>query len=200
MTQDEVEQGRRHALARFRWIEGDADVWSMLHDHTALLAIVNALAALAESDQPDYIVGIESRGFVLAPAVAVRLGVGFVAVRNDGAVFPGSLIRRQTEADYRGNRRTLSMRRDHLRPGARLVLVDDWVETGSQALAVTQLAVEGGAEIVSLATIIDETSEPARRRLPPIRSLLTGADLPDQHSASPASVTPSRSGVGSAPV
>ncbi|KQM16466.1 hypothetical protein ASF83_11645 [Plantibacter sp. Leaf171] len=177
MTQDEVAQGRRHMLEHFRWIEGEADVWSMLRDPKALGAIVNALAALAGRDRPDAIVGIESRGFVLAPAVAVRLGIGFVAVRKDGALFPGSLISKQTEADYRGRRQTLSVRRDHLESGARLVLVDDWVETGSQALTVTQLAKAGGAKVVSLSTIVDEADDAARHRLPPIRSLVTRADL-----------------------
>lgn len=178
MTRDDVDEGRRQALEHFRWIEGDADVWSMLRDSASLRAIVNGLAALAARERPDFIVGIESRGFVLAPAVAVKLGIGFVAVRKDGAMFPGSLIQRQTATDYRGNQRALSMRRDHLAPGARLVLVDDWVETGSQAFAVTQLALEGGAEVVSLATIIDEASDTARHSLPPIHALLTGADLP----------------------
>lgn len=88
----------------------------MLRDSASLRAIVKGLAALAARGQPDFIVGIESRGFVLAPAVAVQLGIGFVAVRKDGAIFPGSLMQRQTETDYRGNHRTLSMRRDHLTP------------------------------------------------------------------------------------
>ena len=178
MTRDVVGQGRWHTLEHLRWIEGDADVWSMLQDHAALSAIVTALADLAGRDRPDCIVGIESRGFVLAPAVAVALGIGFVAVRKDGAMFPGSLISRRTEVDYRGQQRTLSMRRDHLQPGARLVLVDDWVETGSQALVVAELAKEGGAEVVSVVTIVDEASDTARHRLPPIHSLVTGADLP----------------------
>jgi adenine phosphoribosyltransferase len=178
MTGDEVDEARRQALTHFRWIDGDADVWSMLRDAASLRAIVTGLAALAAHGGPDLVVGIESRGFALAPAVAVHLGVGFVAVRKDGALFPGPLLQGETDSDYRGNRRTLSLRRDHLPPGARLVLVDDWVETGSQALAVTRLVREGGAEVVSLATIIDEASETARRRLPPIHSLLRAADLP----------------------
>lgn len=64
MTRDVVGQGRWHALEHLRWIDGDADVWSMLQDHAALSAIVTALADLAGRDRPDYIVGIESRGFV----------------------------------------------------------------------------------------------------------------------------------------
>jgi len=177
MSQAIIVEARAQAQAHFRWIEGDADVWSMLHDAASLRAIIDGLAALAAIDRPDFIVGIESRGFVLAPAVAVKLGIGFVAVRKDGALFPGQLAQRQTEPDYRGNRRILSARRDHLPAGARLVIVDDWVETGSQSFAVTQLASGCGAEVVSITTLIDEASDAARQQLPPIRALLLGADL-----------------------
>jgi len=178
MTQTLVEGARAHVRTHFQWIDGDADVWTMLQNGAALAAIVQGLASMAATDRPDLIIGIESRGFVLAPAVAIQLGVGFVAVRKDGAIFPGPVIQRQTEPDYRGNRRTLSIRRDHVPAGARLVLVDDWVETGSQALTVSRLVDELGAKVVSLATIIDETSDVARSQLPHIRSLLTGNDLP----------------------
>lgn len=179
VDQTVIDEARAHVQSHFRWLDGDADVWSMLHHGESLRAIATALTALAAHDRPDVIVGVESRGFVLAPAVAVQLGVGFVAVRKDGAIFPGSLEQRQTEPDYRGNRSTLSMRRDHVAAGARLVIVDDWVETGSQARAVTEMVRDLGAEVVSLVTIIDETSDAIRRRLPPVRSLLRGDDLPN---------------------
>jgi adenine phosphoribosyltransferase len=182
MKESITDEARARVRSSFRWIDGEADIWSMLTDGASLQAIVAGLSFMAASDRPDRIVGIESRGFVLGPAVALQLGIGFVAVRKDGAVFPGPIARRQTEPDCRGNRRTLSIRRDHVSPGARLVLVDDWVETGSQAMAVSQIVEELGAEVVSLVTIIDETTAVARRQLPPVRSLLRAADLPGDES------------------
>jgi adenine phosphoribosyltransferase len=178
MNESITDEARAHVRSSFRWIDGEADIWSMLTDGASLQAIVGGLASMAAVDRPDRIVGIESRGFVLGPAVALQLGVGFVAVRKDGAVFPGPVARRPTAPDYRGNRRTLSIRRDHVSPGARLVLIDDWVETGSQAMAVSQMVEELGAEVVSVVTIIDETTEAVRQQLPPVRSLLHAADLP----------------------
>lgn len=177
MNQSLIDGARAQVRDHFRWIDGDADIWSMLQRGASLKAVVDGLAAMAAIDSPDLIVGIESRGFVLGPAVALQLGVGFVAVRKDGAIFPGPVARRQTEPDYRGNRRILSIRRDHVMAGTRLVLVDDWVETGNQATAVSRLVDELGSEVVSVVTIVDETSEVVRHQLPRLRSLLRAGDL-----------------------
>jgi adenine phosphoribosyltransferase len=59
---------------------------------------------------------------------------GLVTVRKAGALFPARKIRRRTEPDYRGNRSELLLQHDSVHRDDRVVLVDDWVETGSQAL------------------------------------------------------------------
>lgn len=172
-----VDRARRAVLEHFRWIDGDADTWSMLRDPEALRAIVEGIAATAAHDRPDVVVGVESRGFVLGPAVALALGVGFAPVRKDGAVFPGPVVEQQTEPDYRGNRRTLSLRADLVGSGQRVVLVDDWVETGSQALATAALVERCGARLVGIAVVVDDAADPARAALPGIRSLVRGDEL-----------------------
>lgn len=169
--------GREAVIEHFRWIDGDADTWSMLRSAEGLSSVVAGLAALAESERPDVIIGIESRGFVLAPAVALALGVGFAPVRKDGALFPGPSVRRMTGPDYRGNRRTLSARQDLLSPGQRVVLVDDWIETGSQAIATRALIDDCGAELVSVAVMVDQASARARAELPAISGLVRVSDL-----------------------
>ena len=168
---------RQKVLQHFRWLDGDADTWTMLADGESLRAIVVGLAELARAERPDVILGIESRGFVLGAAVAVNLGIGFVPVRKDGALFPGEVIRQDTAADYRGNQRILATRRDLLRPGRRVVMIDDWIETGSQAVAAAQLVAACGAELAAIAVIIDEAGETARTLLPPIHSLVPAGDL-----------------------
>jgi len=172
-----IGRGRDVVREHFRWIDGAADMWTILRAGDSLAAVVDALAALIEVEQPDVVLGIESRGFVLAPAVAVRLGVGFVPVRKDGALFPGPLVEQQTQQDYRGNRRTLATRRDLLSDGQRVVLVDDWIETGSQAIAAQQLVAQCGAELVAVAVIVDEANPAARAALPPVRSLVRAPEL-----------------------
>jgi adenine phosphoribosyltransferase len=177
-SEEAVDRGRQLVLEHFRWIDGAADTWSMFRSAGALAGIVAGLAALVEDAHPDVVIGMESRGFVLAPAVALTLGVGFAPVRKDGALFPGSLVERATDRDYRGNRRTLAARRDLFGPGQRAVLVDDWIETGSQALAAAGLVAEAGAELVGVAVIVDEASPGARAALPPLRGLVRSSELP----------------------
>lgn len=172
-----VRLAREHVLRRFRWIDGDADIWTILRDAEALDAIVCGLAALLEDDHVDVVIGIESRGFALATAVAIVLGVGFTPVRKDGALFPGDIVSRSTGLDYRGNRHGLMARRDHFRKGERVALVDDWIETGSQATAAAQLIEQCGATLVAVAVIVDEAADDARRGLASIRSIINAADL-----------------------
>jgi adenine phosphoribosyltransferase len=171
---------RRHVLQQFRWIGGDADTWSMLRDGDSFAAIVDELCALlTEADTMiDVVVGIEARGFILGGAVAARLGVGFAPIRKDGALFPGDTESQTTAPDYRGRTSELHARRDHLTPGTRVAVVDDWIETGSSAIAAARLIERCGATLTAVAVIVDDASDAARAVLPPIRSIVTGADLP----------------------
>ncbi len=170
--------GRRHVLDRFRWIDGDADTWSMLRDPAALRAIVDALADLLADLELDVIVGIEARGFALGPPVALALGLGFSPIRKGGAGFPGDVIRHRSSPDYRGRTQVLEARRDLFAPGHRAGLVDDWIETGSQAVAAQRLIATAGAELVAVGVVIDEAAADARETLPPIRSIVSAAELP----------------------
>lgn len=124
------------------------------------------------------VIGIEARGFLLAGAVAIELGAGFVAVRKAGALFPGAKLITITAADYRGTRHQLSLRCDDLCVGERALLVDDWVETGSQAVGVQKLVTDQDAELVGLTVIVDDLRERPRDGLPPVHALLTSGELP----------------------
>ncbi|HJB11567.1 MAG TPA: hypothetical protein H9786_13765 [Candidatus Brachybacterium merdavium] len=167
-----------NVLCHFRWVDGDADTWNMLRDADSLSSIVAELARLCVGDVPDLIVGIEARGFVFAPMVALTLGVGFSPIRKGDAMFPGETATVESAPDYRGKTQKLSARTDHLGPGVRVALVDDWVETGSQAVAARRLIEESGAELVHVTVIVDEANQAARESLPVIRSIVSGDDLP----------------------
>lgn len=170
---------RAALLECFRWQGHHADLWRIFRDRQALTAVVSAVADPFRDSGLDAVVGIESRGFLLGGAVAVELGVGFVAVRKAGSLFPGPKVRRRTGSDYRGNSHELLMRSDDLGSGDRVVLVDDWAETGAQATAVAGMVRDVGAELVGLSIMVDELAEEVRSQLPPVHSLLTGAELPD---------------------
>jgi len=165
-------------LRHFAWIDGHADTWRMLSDPDALPTIIDGLASLAACEQrPDLVIGIEARGLALGLAVAARLGIGFAPIRKSGALFAGDKLHQTTEPDYRGIRQELSIRRDLIVPGSRVVLIDDWIETGSQARAAMRLVARCGANLASIVVIVDDTDDNARNRLPPIHSLVTSEML-----------------------
>jgi adenine phosphoribosyltransferase len=124
------------------------------------------------------VAAIESGGFLLGGAVAIELEVGFAAIRKDGALFLGDKVQMRTKPDYRGRTRGLSALRSQFAAADRVLLVDDWIETGSQALAAVDLVKACGAELIGISVIIDETADSARELLPPITALVRAGDLP----------------------
>ncbi|MBB4795519.1 phosphoribosyltransferase family protein [Streptomyces nodosus] len=171
-------RARDLALSHFQWIDGHADVWKIFRDPEALTGVVRGLAATFEGEGITAVCGIESRGFLLGAAVAVELGVGFIAVRKQHGLFPGEKLTRQTPPDYRRLRHELRIQRTSLTPSDRVLMVDDWVETGSQALSVKAMVEEVGSHWGGCAVIVDQASEACRRTLD-VRSLVTAAELPE---------------------
>ncbi len=155
------------------------DVWAVFEDAALFGAVVDALAGGLEPLEPRSIVAVESRGFLLGGAVAAQLGVGFVAVRKPGAMFPGEKHTVTTAPDYRGNRTELRMLVRSMGDGDRVAMVDDWIEVGAQALAVRELVEARGASFLGLATMVDQASEAVRDAVPVLVSLVDADTLPD---------------------
>ncbi len=86
--------------------------------------------------------GTSSEDLVKRLAVALELGVGFIAVRKQDGLFPGEKITRRTPPDYRRLRHELRIQRASLTAGDRVLLVDDWIETGSEAASVKSMVEE----------------------------------------------------------
>ncbi|WP_449349651.1 phosphoribosyltransferase family protein [Streptomyces shaanxiensis] len=170
---------RKLVLERFRWIGGHADVWQIFRDPAALAAVVRGLADPFREDGVTAVCGIESRGFLLGAAVAIELGVGFVAVRKGEGIFPGEKVTRHSDPDYRGTRQELRLQRDAV--GGlmhdRVLLVDDWIETGSQASAVRSMVEECGGRWIGCSVVVDQTN-PARRAGLGVHSIVTTTELP----------------------
>jgi adenine phosphoribosyltransferase len=165
-------------MRRFRWVGGHADMWPVFRDGDVFREVVKELVAPFQHAGVSAVCGIESRGFLLGGAAALDLGVGFVAVRKDAGLFPGEKIVCQTAPDYRGIRHVLRMQRSSLGPGDRVLLVDDWIETGSQALAVRQLVAEAGAELVGCAVLVDQLRPDARPLVGRVHALAAADELP----------------------
>ena len=169
--------------ARFRWVDGHADILGLVADAAFLARSVETLAKPFAEAGVTKVVGIEARGFVFGAAVAVQLEAGFVAVRKPGAVHPGPKAVRVSEPDWRGHRPALELQRAALGAGDRVLLVDDWAETGSQALAARALVEECGGEWAGASLLVDQLEDVVRAQLAPVVSVLTHEQLPDSLGA-----------------
>jgi adenine phosphoribosyltransferase len=152
------------------------DITPLLADHTALTAVVDALAAPArdESGRPvvDKVLGMESRGFILGAPVALALGVGFVPVRKAGKL-PRTTYAVSYALEY--GEATLEVHQDALQPGERVLLVDDVLATGGTARAAVELAEMCGAKVHGVAVLMELGFLPGRDALGgvPLTTLLT---------------------------
>lgn len=170
-------EARGLVLERFRWIDGHADVWAVFRDAAALSAVVAALVEPFRAAGVTAVCGVEARGFLLGGAAAVALGVGFVPVRKAAGLFPGDKVTAETGADYRGLRHTLRMRRDSVGPGDRLLLVDDWIETGHQASAVRSMIEACGGTWVGCSVVVDQLDAVRRAGLGAVARLVRAHEL-----------------------
>ena len=131
----------------------------LFKDITPLLASPKAFdQALQEMEevvnplQPDKILAIESRGFIFGGALAARIGVGFVPVRKPGKL-PFTTIRETYDLEY--GKDSLEIHHDAIKPGERVVVIDDLLATGGTALATVRLAEKLGAKVAGLVFLIE---------------------------------------------
>ena len=119
---------------------------------SALSALTGDLLAAFEGTPFDVIAGIDALGFILGAAMATRAGTGLVAVRKGGKL-PLDRVDRCTFTDYTGTKKSLELRPGAVRPGMRVLLVDEWVETGAQVSAALELIEGQGAVVVGIAAV-----------------------------------------------
>lgn len=178
MSDSMPDAAKKLALDRFRWVGGHADVWAVFRDARSLAAVVAALAEPLRGERVDAVCGVESRGFLLGAAVAVELGAGFLPVRKGTGMFPGEKAFGQTSPDYRGLRHTLRLQRGAIKAGDRVLLVDDWMQTGAQAMTVRALIEDSGAAWLGCSVLVDQLSPETRGELGPVYAVLAADELP----------------------
>lgn len=139
------------------------DVLPLLGDPALLARVVDAMAAPWEG-QADKVLGIESRGFLLGVPVALRLGAGFVPVRKAGKL-PGETLREACDLEY--GKATLEMQRAALRPGERVLVVDDVIATAGTAQAAARLVEAAGARVAGQAFLLEIAALRGLSRLGP---------------------------------
>lgn len=128
------------------------DVTTLLQDARGFQMTIDLLAERYATRSIQTVVGIESRGFIIGAALAVRLGVGFVPVRKAGKL-PAETIGVDYSLEYGVDR--VEMHCDALSSGERVVLVDDLIATGGTVMAAVQLLEQLSADIVECAFVVD---------------------------------------------
>jgi adenine phosphoribosyltransferase len=150
------------------------DITPLLADARAFAATIDAIAAphLDEAGRVDVVAGVEARGFILAAPVAVALGVGFVPVRKVGKL-PYTTVSATYQLEY--GTAEVEMHADGVRPGQRVLVVDDVLATGGTAAAVVGLVRSLGGEIAGISVLLELAALGGRAALDdiPVRALLT---------------------------
>lgn len=142
------------------------DITPLLADPGALEAVVDGLVELADAMGPvDAVLGIEARGFLFGPSIALRLRAGFVPVRKAGKLPSTSL---STSYDLEYGSAVLEMHVDALKPGDRVIVVDDVLATGGTMLAAADLVRQAGAEVAGNLVLIEILALGGQSRLAPL--------------------------------
>jgi len=138
------------------------DISTLLAHPGAWHATVERLADALRPLKPDLLVGIESRGFLVAAPLAYTLGSGFAMVRKQGKL-PGRTVRYSYDLEYGTD--TIEVQKDAVQPGQRVIVLDDLIATGGTMQAAIQLIKRQGGTVAAAACIIELAFLNGRSRL-----------------------------------
>ena len=138
------------------------DITTLLEDAHALRMTVDQFVWLFASEDVDKVVGIESRGFLFGPVVAYNLNAGFIPVRKPGKL-PWETVEQSYELEYGTD--SIEMHQDAIRPGERVLIVDDLIATGGTAHAAAQLVESLGGVVTGLGFVLELTFLEGRGKL-----------------------------------
>src|SRR6266516_2408127 len=147
------------------------DITPVLADARPLSGCVDLLTDNFKPGEVDSVVGIDARGFIFAAAAAVKLHAGFVPVRKKGKL-PFDTHEQSYQLEYGSN--TIAIHTDAVKPGSRVLLIDDLLATGGTAEAAALLLQKVGARILEAAFLIELKDLQGRGRIKqcPVRSLV----------------------------
>jgi adenine phosphoribosyltransferase len=147
------------------------DITPVLADARLFAGAIELLTEKFKPGNVDVVVGIDARGFIFAAAAATHLHAGFVPVRKKGKL-PYETIEQDYALEY--GHATVAIHTDAIKPGSRVLLIDDLLATGGTAAAAVALVKKLGGEILEVGFLIELKFLHGREKLPglPIRSLV----------------------------
>ena len=149
------------------------DITTLLGDARAFRRAVDELVHPYAGTKVDKVAGIEARGFILGGAIAHQLSSGFIPIRKKGKL-PHDTVRIAYSLEYGIDE--MEMHRDAVKPGERVILVDDLIATGGTAEGAAKLLRQMGADIVAACFVIDLPDLGGRAKLEalgvPVRTLV----------------------------
>jgi len=128
------------------------DITTLIQDGPAFKQVCDELYNRYKDMKIDFIVGIESRGFIFGAVLAYKLGIGFVPIRKPGKL-PSKTISAEFEKEYGKDK--MEIHEDAIKKGDKVLLIDDLIATGGTISAATNLIEQLGGEVVECAFIID---------------------------------------------
>ena len=128
------------------------DMTPLLQDKDALQYALDQICEFAKKVNADVVVGPEARGFIFGTPVAYKLNIGFVPVRKPGKL-PRKTIDYQYDLEYGSN--TLSMHEDAIKPGQKVIIIDDLLATGGTVEAAIKIIESLGGEVVGCAFLME---------------------------------------------
>lgn len=138
------------------------DITTLLKNGPAFARLVDVLAKHYAGQKVDLVAGIEARGFIFGPALAYRLGAGFIPIRKPRKL-PAVTVSAKYALEYGSD--TLEIHQDAVLPGQKVLIVDDLIATGGTASAAAQLVETLGGKVAGFAFIVELTFLQGRGKL-----------------------------------
>ncbi|KAG6037586.1 hypothetical protein E4U40_004645 [Claviceps sp. LM458 group G5] len=129
---------------------------------TLIAALEMQIAQTFGNDMPDVIVGLDARGFLFGPGLALRLGIGFAAVRKQGKL-PGPCVTAEYIKEY--GKDMFQMQQDAIREGQKVLIVDDIIATGGSAKAAADLVAQLKGQVMGYMFILEISGLNGRHKL-----------------------------------
>ncbi len=147
------------------------DITSVIQDPDGLKLAVDGLKELLADTEFDLVVGPESRGFIFGVPVAYLMGKGFIPVRKKGKL-PRETVRQSYDLEY--GQAEIELHVDAVKPGQKVVIVDDLIATGGSAEAAAKLVEKLGGQVVRMAFVMELAGLEGRKKLEQydVRSLI----------------------------